>query len=61
MTASTPAHDTNNHRPSRSSPPNARHGRRHTAKISAADTIRNHATPNTSTRANSNTANDGPR
>jgi hypothetical protein len=38
-----------------------RHGRRQTAKISAAEAILNHATPSTDTRANSSTANDGPR
>ena len=48
-------------RPSRSSAPNARHGRRHAAKIRAADAIRSHATPRTSTRANSSTAKAGPR
>jgi hypothetical protein len=40
---------------------NARHGRRQMAKITAAEAIRSHATPSTGTRANSRTANDGPR
>ncbi len=39
----------------------ARHGRRQSAKISAAEAIRSQATPSTSTRANSSTANAGPR
>jgi hypothetical protein len=39
----------------------ARHGRRQRAKISAAETIRSQATPSGWTRANSRTANDGPR
>ena len=38
-----------------------RHGRRHSAKITAADAIRIHATPSTSTRAKSSTAKAGPR
>ena len=38
-----------------------RHGRRHSAKIAAADAIRSHATPSTSTRAKSRTAKAGPR
>ena len=38
-----------------------RHGRRHSAKIAAADAIRSQATPRTSTRAKSRTANAGPR
>ena len=38
-----------------------RRGRRQSAKTSAADAIRNKATPSTSARAKSSTANDGPR
>ena len=38
-----------------------RQGRRQAAKMSAAEAIRSHATPSTCTRANSSTANDGPR
>ena len=38
-----------------------RQGLRQSAKITAAEAIRSHATPSTWTRANSNTANDGPR
>ena len=39
----------------------ARHGLRHSANTTPADTIRSQATPLTGTRANSSTANDGPR
>ena len=38
-----------------------RHGRRHRAKITAAEAMRSHATPSTSTRAKSSTAKAGPR
>ncbi len=43
MIASTAPHATSRRRPPRSSRPNARHGRCHAAKISAAEAIRNHA------------------
>ena len=39
----------------------SRHGRRQTAKTTAALAIRSQATPSTLTCANSSTANDGPR
>ena len=61
ITASTAPQATSRRLPSRSSAANARHGFRHAAKISAADAIRSQATPSTSTRANSSTANAGPR
>ena len=48
-------------RPGRVEPPKTRHGRRHSAKTSAAVAIRSHATPSTPTRANSSTAKAGPR
>jgi len=40
---------------------NVRHGLRQAAKMIAAEAIRIQATPRTSTRANSSTANEGPR
>ena len=61
ITASTAPQPTSSRLLSRSSAANVRHGRRHSAKIAAAVAIRSHATPSTSTRANSRTANDGPR
>ena len=61
ITASTAPQAISTRRPSRSSAANARHGLRQTAKISAAEAIRSQATPSTSTRANSSTANAGPR
>ena len=36
-------------------------GRRHSHRITAAEAMRIHATPSTWMRANSSTANDGPR
>ena len=48
-------------RPSRSSRAIVRQGRRQSANTRAAEAIRSHATPSTSTRAKSRTANDGPR
>jgi hypothetical protein len=42
-------------------PDSARRGRRHAAITTAAEAIRSHATPRGSTRANSSTANEGPR
>jgi hypothetical protein len=45
----------------RSSSDQIRQGRRQAAKISAAEAMRSHATPKTATRANSRTANAGPR
>ena len=61
MSASTVPQAISTRRPSRSSAAKVRHGRRHAAKISAAEAIRSQATPSTSTRANSSTANAGPR
>jgi hypothetical protein len=48
-------------RPPGSRARNSGHGRRQTAKMTAAETIRSQATPGGSTRAKRSTANDGPR
>ena len=61
MAASTQPHAITIRRVVREKSLHARHGLRHAAKISAADAIRNQATPRTSTRAKSKTANAGPR
>ena len=61
MTASTAPQLTSSRRPERSSFANARQGRRQSANTTAAEAIRSHATPSTSTRAKSRTANAGPR
>ena len=52
---------TTSRRPAASSAANARHGRRQSAKTSAALAIRSHATPSGSTSANRSTAKAGPR
>ena len=52
---------TTRRRPTASSAASVRHGRRQTAKISAALAIRSHATPSGSTSAKRSTAKAGPR
>ena len=59
--ANTPPRATINARDEAGHARNAFHGRRQAANTSAAKKMRSHATPATGTRANSSTANDGPR
>ena len=61
ITARTAPQAISTRRPSASRAANVRHGFRQTAKMSAAEAIRSQATPSTSTRAKSSTANAGPR
>ena len=61
ITASTAPRASSVRRLPRPSGRQRRHGRRQSANTAAALATRSHATPSTSSRANSSTASDGPR